>query len=93
MIREKEDQQNDSPGNEPKRFVDEVTQNKIDRHLHDINDVISEQDIRNIRTDISSSKIFKNDEIDNDRIPFTDKKMNGENDGKDQLPSTWNVLD
>ncbi len=93
MIPEKEDQQNDSPDNEPKKFVDEVTQNKINRHLHDINDLISEQDIRNIKTDISSPSISGNDEIDNDRIPLTDKKTNEGNDDKDQLPTTWNVLD
>ena len=34
-------------------FTDEVTYNKIQRHLNDINDIISEEDLRNIKTDIA----------------------------------------
>ncbi len=36
-------------------FFDEITKNKIHRHLTDINDSISEEDIRNIDTNITSS--------------------------------------
>lgn len=35
-------------------FYDEVTRQKINRHLSDINDTISDDDIRNVITDISS---------------------------------------
>ncbi len=35
-------------------YFDEVTKNKIQRHLTDINDHISEEDIRNIDTNITS---------------------------------------
>ncbi len=35
-------------------FFDEVTKNKIDRHLTDINDRITEEDIRNIDTNITA---------------------------------------
>jgi hypothetical protein len=36
-------------------FYDETTKEKIARHLTDINDRISEDDIRNINTNITSS--------------------------------------
>ncbi len=32
-----------------KSFIDEVTYNKIHRHLTDINDTITEEDIRNVK--------------------------------------------
>ena len=35
-------------------FYDKVTKNKIDRHLTDINDRITEEDIRNIDTNITA---------------------------------------
>lgn len=38
-----------------KSFEDASTYEKVHRHLRDINDVISEDDIRNVRTDIFSS--------------------------------------
>ncbi len=42
-------------------YVDTVTQNKIHKHLTDINDIILAQDILNINTNISSSNIPKAD--------------------------------
>ena len=37
-------------------FNDNVTKSKIYRHLNDINDVISEDDIRNIKVSIPDSE-------------------------------------
>ncbi len=37
-------------------FRDELTKQKIHRHLNDINDVITEEDIRNIDTSITLKK-------------------------------------
>jgi len=44
-------------------FNDNVTKSKIYRHLNDINDVISEDDIRNIKVSIPGTEItpFKTD--------------------------------
>ena len=36
-----------------KVFTDQATKDKIQRHLNDINDVITEEDIRNIDTRIT----------------------------------------
>ena len=35
------------------RFYDNATKQKIDKHLTDINDTITEEDIRNINTNIT----------------------------------------
>lgn len=40
--------------NHYKFFYDEVTKRKIERHLSDINDTISDEDIMNVITDITS---------------------------------------
>ena len=37
----------------PSSYSDEVTKQKIQRHLTDINDIITEEDIRNIDTSIT----------------------------------------
>lgn len=42
-----------SASNEPARLIDEQTEQRIREHLSDQNDVISEDDIRNIVTTIS----------------------------------------
>lgn len=41
------------PGDTPKVYFDGVTYDKIHKHLSDINDVITEEDIKNVKTDMS----------------------------------------
>ena len=41
------------------RYYDEATKLKIDKHLTDINDTITEEDIRNINTNITLEMIRK----------------------------------
>ena len=38
----------------PESIVDETTKQKIEQHLKDFNDTISDDDIRNINTDIQT---------------------------------------
>ena len=40
-------------------YIDQATKNKIQRHLTDINDRITEEDIKNIDTNITSSTLVK----------------------------------
>lgn len=71
---------------------DEVTRNKIDKHLSDIDDTISEEDIKNINTVTGA----KNDD------DITDKNADEENeidrDDKDdeepekEAPTPWEIL-
>ena len=78
----------------PERYTDEVTQSKIHKHLTDINDTISAQDIQNIDTNISSPDVPKagNNEIAELAPDKTDKDDNDEDD-REQVPTVWNVLD
>ena len=41
----------------PPAFTDQATKDKIHRHLNDISDVITEEDIRNIDTSITLKNI------------------------------------
>ena len=54
-------------------FNDKVTKSKIYRHLVDINDIISEDDIRNIRVAIpeGANKHFNNEEDNHKNISIT----------------------
>ncbi len=35
------------------KFIDPVTKKKINKHLHDINDRITDEDIMNVKTDLA----------------------------------------
>lgn len=81
----------------PERYTDEVTQSKIHKHLTDVNDSISAQDILNIDTNISSPNVPNAGNSETEELPpvKTDKDDNKDNDedNRGQLPTTWNVLD
>ncbi len=72
-------------------FSDKVTREKIDKHLSDINDTISDEDINNIITDINSDG-----QIDNE-IEAANKKaaeaITPPGEEAPQMPTTWDVID
>ncbi|MEO6455010.1 MAG: hypothetical protein ABIN97_13090 [Ginsengibacter sp.] len=74
------------------KFIDEQTKNKIARHLTDINDEISEEDIKNIITDISSPDAVpgEDEEVTKEELPDGGEK---DDEKKDDLPTSWNVLE
>lgn len=47
MDNEQKNDQKDK--DDPYTFSDEVTKNKMNKHIHDIKDVITEQDIANVK--------------------------------------------
>ncbi|MEO7264255.1 MAG: hypothetical protein ABIW38_05050 [Ferruginibacter sp.] len=65
----------------PAYLSDEITKNKIRKHLTDINDVISEDDIRNIKTDMGDNKIS------------SDKEGKEDGNNSAEIETVWNVLD
>ncbi len=80
-------------------LLDEITRNKIDKHLKDINDTISEEDIKNINTEIVSSggettTIDKQEIDDVSEVDNDDKKDNDKDDDepKKEAPSSWEIL-
>lgn len=44
------------------KFSDAVTKRKINKHISDINDTITEEDIRNVKTDFGSAKLISKTE-------------------------------
>lgn len=74
---------------------DEVTKNKIDKHLSDINSTISEQDIKNINTSTGRENIHatphrepgEEDEINNDE----DENDNDDDERKPEMPTAWDI--
>ena len=74
---------------------DEVTKNKIDKHLSDINDTISEEDIKNINTSTGTDadamvKEHLHDKDEADEI-IKDRK-NDDDEPEKEAPSPWEIL-
>ena len=71
---------------------DEVTRNKIDKHLSDIDDTISEEDIKNINTvtGAEDTGVEPNKNADekneSDDIPAEDEEP------KKEMPTTWDII-
>ena len=81
-----------------KSFEDSNTYEKVHRHLRDINDVISEEDISNVRTDIFSvnrnaageeekALIIKNAKEESSKEDMDDAYDEGK-----KISSSWNIL-
>lgn len=75
-----------NPSNKREEFKDERTREKIKRHLSDESDTISEDDIKNVITDISS------DAKDGHAIKDDADNENQEID-KDELPTSWTIIE
>jgi len=60
MIQNEETQQFNAEYYNQKKFKDEVTKNKINNHLSDINSKITEDDIKNVKTDIGITAALAN---------------------------------
>ncbi|MCW3091997.1 MAG: hypothetical protein JWP81_3066 [Ferruginibacter sp.] len=71
------DNRNENP---QKRFTDEKTDEKIHKHLSDINDQISDKDIENIRTDIDK-------EIEETKRPDEGLEASDEKNNDDKQPT------
>lgn len=70
-------------------FSDKKTKKKIDLHLSDINDTISDDDIKNVITDISSSAPVAG-ATKNNKLP---KDNSSSDDEVPQVPTAWNIID
>lgn len=83
--------QKTSPKNHDKFFYDEVTKRKIERHLSDINDTISDADIMNVITDITSSGLNNCSNVNVDNSPPKNSILPDEE--VKQIPTSWNLID
>ncbi len=72
-------------------FSDKVTRNKIVKHLSDINDTISDEDIRNVITDITSGEPAVMNKSIVSSLPGEDAIA--PNDEAKQVPTSWNIIE
>lgn len=87
---------NFAKGNDPV-FTDEVTKRKIQRHLSDINDQITEEDIENVKTDVTPNS-NNTEAIDGANRLYSEEvkkerrnKSDGNNTNSVQTP--WKIID
>ena len=72
---------------------DETTKNKIDKHLSDINDTISEQDIKNINTGTGAAIPADNTHHVEEADEIMNEKNNDAEKPEKEAPSAWEILD
>jgi len=71
----------------PQLSPDEVTRKKIDKHLSDEEDTISEQDIKNINTDLGSTEAISN------KTTIPPQNKNDEDDESEkEVPTPWEII-
>ena len=73
---------------------DEVTKNKIDKHLSDIDDTISEDDLKNINTNVGvdTTTQAKENEHDIDEADEIMKDKPDDDEPEKEAPSSWEIL-
>ena len=64
----------------------EITKEKIDRHLRDITDTISEEDIKNIGTNLLSSDLIAPGES------ISVDEFISKNESERVVPTKWNLI-
>lgn len=83
-------------------FTDKRTKDKIDLHLRDINDKITEEDIENVQTDVTATSEEGSYSIDREAAEeagkILEKKQREEKDKEDgnnsnSIETPWNMLD
>lgn len=79
---------------------DEATRNKINKHLSDINDTISEEDMKNINTSTGTQNSTvipggnTDEKKDADEKIEDDKTPNDDDDEKPkkEMPTSWDII-
>lgn len=71
---------------------DEATKNKIDKHIRDEKDTISEEDIKNINTDITPEEPATK-ESSTSHPADEDKTDDDDDEPKKEMPSSWDIID
>ena len=75
------------------KIVDEITENKVHNHLKDKNDFISDQDIKNIRTDLAETQTQGLSEEELKKAEEEEEKNKKDDDDNDHpYISSYNIL-
>ena len=85
----------DKPGEQPTDAhdhppQDQATKDKISKHLSDIDDTISEEDIKNINTDTGSATPATDTAHDKDEAD--EEKTDDDEEPEEEAPSSWEIL-
>ncbi|MEO6546666.1 MAG: hypothetical protein ABIN94_01655 [Ferruginibacter sp.] len=84
------------PEKENKKFNDDLTDKRVHEHLVNENDIISDEDIENVKTDvvdienITSTKLPEEKSSENEESDAAEKK--DEDDHGDRIETPWNIL-
>ena len=90
MDNEQKKDQSEKDESQPYSFSDEVTKNKIKRHINDIKDVITEQDIANVKVPGEEEEPPALSEEEKDEKK--EEKKAG-NPGEGKPITSWDVID
>jgi hypothetical protein len=71
---------------------DEATRKKIDKHLSDIDDTISEQDIKNINTDTGKMTSENHHHDIEEANEIIKEKREDDEEPEKEAPSSWEIL-
>jgi hypothetical protein len=72
---------------------DEVTKNKIDKHLSDIDDTISEEDIKRINTDTGAAAATGHVHDKEEADEILKENINDDDDEPEkEAPTAWEIL-
>ena len=75
------------------KIIDEITENKVHNHLTNKNDLISEQDIKNIRTDLAETQTQGLSEEELKKAEEEEEKNKKDDDDNDHpYISSYNIL-
>ena len=83
----------------PLVFTDQRTKDKMDLHLRDINDEITEEDIANIKTDVTPNTAAADEAADleaEEHLKKKEKEQRGKiDDGNNSsnIKTSWNIID
>lgn len=76
-------------------FRDDITRNKVKKHMSDINDKITDEDIRNVKTDVTPN-VSVNSCDDEEMPPLREevgKKAFKDDPNSPDVQSPWNIID
>ena len=90
---------NNNDTNKPLVFTDKRTKEKMDLHMSDINDQITEDDIANIITDVTPNTPDTNTTAENEvtanieRMKTAEKGNHHDGNNSNNIGTSWNILD
>ena len=92
-------QENNNESGKPLIFKDKRTKAKIDRHLSDINDEITEADIASIKTDVTPNTPVAEEQADKETsehlksLERKEKNIFEDGNNTNNVDSSWDLLD